>query len=99
MAMTKRFKVSFEVTAKLSSDVLEILEEDALLLCKQVDSGEIVPDGKQRELLTQFLTRGMDGVMSYIVRTTFRRAIKELPEEYNDRDSLRLSPATVREVR
>lgn len=77
MAMTKKFKVSFDVTAKMPSDVQAILEKDMLHLCKQVGSGAIVPDGKQKEMIVQFLTHGMEGVMAFVVRTSFREAIKD----------------------
>ena len=98
MAMTKKFKVSFDVTAKMASDVQEILEKDILHLCKQVGSGAIVPDGKQKEMIVQFLTYGMEGLMAFLVRTSFREAVKDFHEEYGDMDSFKLSPATVREV-
>lgn len=98
MAMTKKFKVSFDVTAKMSSDVQAILEKDMLHLCKQVGSGAIVPNGKQKEMIVQFLTNGMEGLMTFVVRTAFREAIKDMHEEYADKDSFKLSPATVREV-
>lgn len=98
MAMTKKFKVSFDVTAKMASDVQEILEKDILNLCKRVGSGAIVPDGKQKEMIVQFLTYGMEGLMAFLVRTSFREAVKDIHEEYADKDSFKLSPATVREV-
>ena len=98
MAMTKKFKVSFDVTAKMPSDVQAALEKDILHLCKQVGSGAIVPNGKQKEMIVQFLTYGMEGVMAFIVRSSFREAIKDMYEEYSDKDCFKLSPATVREV-
>lgn len=98
MAMTKKFKVSFDVTAKMSSDVQAILEKDMLHLCEQVGSGAIVPNGKQNEMIVQFLMYGMEGLMTFIVRTSLREAIKDMHEEYLDKDSFKLSPATVREV-
>lgn len=98
MAMTKKFKVSFDVTAKMSSDVQAILEKDMLHLCEQVGSGAIVPNGKQNEMIVQFLMYGMEGLMTFIVRTSLREAIKDMHEEYSDKDSFKLSPATVREV-
>ena len=98
MAITKKFKVSFDVTAKLPSDVQATLEKDMLHLCKQVGSGDIVPDGKQKEMIVQFLTHGMEGVMAFVVRASFREAIKDMHEEYSDKDCFKLSPATVREV-
>lgn len=98
MAITKKFKVSFDVTAKMPSDVQATLEKDTLHLCKQVGSGAIVPTGKQKEMIAQFMTHGMEGVMAFIVRSSFREAIKDMQEEYSDKDYFKLSPATVREV-
>ena len=98
MAITKKFKASFNITAKMTSDVQEILEKDMMHLCKQVGSGAIVPDGRQKEMIVQFLTYGMEGLMTFLVRTAFRDAIKDMHEEYADKDSFKLSPATVREV-
>lgn len=98
MAITKKFKVSFDVTAKMPSYVQAILEKEILHLCKQVGSGAIVPDGKQEEMIVQFLTHGMEGLMTFIVRTAFREAIKDMHEEYSDKDFFKLSHATVLEV-
>ena len=98
MAMTKKFKVSFDVTAKMASDVQAILEKDILHLCKQVGSGAIVPNGKQKEMLVQFLTNGMEGLMAFVVKQAMREGIKEMKEEYADGDCFKFSPATVREV-
>lgn len=98
MAMTKKFKVSFDVTSKMPSDVQAILEKDTLHLCKQVGSGAIVPNGKQKEMIVQFLTHGMEGVMAFVVKQALREGIKEMKEEYADGDCFKFSPATVREV-
>lgn len=98
MAMTKKFKVSFDVTAKMASDVQAILEKDILHLCKQVGSGAIVPHGKQKEMIVQFLTYGMEGVMAFVVKQALREGIKEMREEYADGGCFKFSPATVREV-
>lgn len=98
MAMTKKFKVSFDVTAVMPSDVQESIEADMIDLCKKVGSGEITPDGRQKELIVQFLTNGMEGTMSFVVRNSMREAIKEMHREYSDADCFKFSPATVREV-
>ena len=98
MAMTKKFKVSFDVTAVMPSDVESALFEDVKRLAKMVRDGDESVSHKQREMLVQFLTNGMEGLMTFIVRTSFREAIKEMHEEYSDKDCFKLSPATVREV-
>lgn len=98
MAMTKKFKVSFDVTAVMPSDIQAQIEAGMIKLCKQVGSGEVKPDGRQQEMIVQFLTYGMEGVMSFVVRNSMREAIKDMREEYADADCFKFSPATVREV-
>lgn len=97
MAMTKKFKVSFDVTAVLPSDVQEVLFEDMKRLCHMAKDGEKL-DGRQKEALVQFLTYGMEGLMAFIVKTSLREGIKEMHKEYTDADCFKFSPATVREV-
>lgn len=97
MAMTKKFKVSFDVTAVMPSDVQESVFEDIKRLCHMAQDGEEL-DGKQREALVQFLTYGMEGLMAFIVKTSLREGIKEMHSEYVDGDCFKFSPATVREV-
>lgn len=98
MAMTKKFKVSFDVTAVMPSDIEAALFEDVKRIAKMAREGDESVSHKQREMLVQFLTNGMEGVMTFLVRTSFREAIKDIHEEYADKDSFKLSPATVREV-
>lgn len=97
MAMTKKYKVSFDVTAVMPSDVQSEMEEALLTLCKQVGSGECTPDDRQKELIVQFLTHGMEGAMSFAVRNMLREGVKEMRQEFATED-FRFSPATVREV-
>lgn len=97
MAMTKKFKVSFDVTAVMPSDVEASLFEDVKKLCHKAQDGEKL-DGRQKEALVQFLTYGMEGLMSFIVKTSMREAIKEMRSEYADGSCFKFSPATVREV-
>lgn len=98
MAMTKKFKVSFDVTAVMPSDIQAQIEADMIKLCKQVGSGEVKPDGRQQEMIVQFLTHGVEGVMSFVVRNSMREAIKEMREDYADGDCFKFSPEIVREV-
>lgn len=98
MAITKKFKVSFDVTAVMPSDIEAALLEEVKRLAKMVRDGDESVSHKQREMLVQFLTNGMEGLMAFVVRTSFREAIKEMKEEYDDGDCFKFSPATVREV-
>lgn len=97
MAMTKKFKVSFDVTAIMPSDVEEKLFDDIKNLCHMAQEGEELT-GKQKECLVQFLTYGMEGLMAFIVKTSIREAVKDMRTEYADGDCFKFSPATVREV-
>ena len=92
MAMTKRAIVSFNFKAVLPTDREEFIIEGLRELAKGVNSGEIKPDGKQRHMLTLWLTEGMDSVIELLMRDNLRSMIKE----YSDAEFFSVSPATVR---
>lgn len=96
MAMTKRATVSFNLKAVLPTDQEEIIIEGLRELAKGVHSGEIKPDGKQRHMLTLWLTEGMDSVIEFVLRDSFRSMVKEAVQEYSDAEFFSVSPATVR---
>lgn len=96
MAMTKRAIVSFNLKAVLPTDKEEIIIGGLRELAKGVHSGEIKPDGKQRHMLTLWLTEGMDSVIEFVLRDSFRSMIKEAVQEYSDSEFFSVSPATVR---
>ena len=96
MAMTKRAIVSFNLKAVLPTDQEERIVDGLRELAKAVHSGEIKPDGKQRHLLTLWLTGGMDEVIEFVLRDSFRSMIKEAVQGYADAEFLSVSPATVR---
>lgn len=96
MAMTKRAIVSFNLKAVLPTDQEEIIIKGLRELAKGVHSGEINPDGKQRHMLTMWLTVGMDAVIEFILRANLRSMIKESIQEYSDSEFFSVSPATVR---
>ena len=96
MAMTKRAIVSFNLKAVLPTDQEEFIIKGLRELAKDVHSGEINPDGKQRHLLTMWLTEGMDAVIEFVLRDSFRSMIKEAAQEYSDAEFFSISPATVR---
>lgn len=95
MAMTKRAIVSFNLKAVLPTDKEEIIIGGLRELAKGVHSGEIKPDGKQRHMLTLWLTEGMDAVIEFMIRNSFRSIVKEALQEYSDAEFLSVSPATV----
>ena len=96
MAMTKRAIVSFNLKAVLPTDQEEFIIKGLRELANGVHSGEINPDGKQRHMLTLWLTEGMDAVIEFVLRDSFRSMIKEAAQEYSDAEFLSISPATVR---
>lgn len=96
MAMTKRAIVSFNLKAVLPTDQEELIIKGLRELAKGVHSGEINPDGKQRQMLTLWLTEGMDAVIEVVMRNSLRSMVKEAVQEYSDSEFLSASPATVR---
>lgn len=94
MAITKRFKVSFEVTAVITSEMEAHCTEVLIQLAKKAAAGENLSP-LDRELLVQTLTHGVEGAISFSAKHGMREFIrKELPEE-----GLKVSPATIREVK
>lgn len=96
MAMTKRAIVSFNLKAVLPTDQEEIIIDVLRELAKGVHSGEINPDGKQRHMLTLWLTVGMDAVLEFILRDNLRSMIKKDMQECSGSEFFSVSPATVR---
>lgn len=96
MAMTKRAIVSFNLKAVLPTDQEELIIKALRELAKVVHSGEINPDGKQRHMLTLWLTEGMDEVIEFVLRDNLRSMIKEAVQEYSEAEFFSVSPATVR---
>ena len=97
MAITKKFKVSFDVTLKLDSETEELMREKILDLAHRAGSGEEIAP-MDRELLVQALTHGPDGAAAFAVRQGIRNAVKEMFEDMSDKSLFKQSPATVREV-
>lgn len=94
MAITKRFKVSFEVTAVIDSEMEKGFTEELIHLAKKAAAGEKISP-RDRELLVQALTHGVEGAISFAAKQGMREFIRtELPE-----DGLKVSPATIREVK
>ncbi|ACF15703.1 Gp5.5-like host HNS inhibition [Yersinia phage Yepe2] len=94
MAITKRFKVSFEVTAVITSEMEKQCTDALIQLAKKAAAGENLSP-LDREFLVQALTHGVEGAISFSSKHGMREFIrKELPEA-----GLKISPATIREVK
>ena len=100
MAITKKFKVSFDVTVKLGSEeeaaVRELIRETAK---KIREAGPEYRNDFKREMLIHALTNGPDGAIEFLVRKGLRGAIKEMRDEMADKTGFKFSPATVRVVK
>ena len=98
MAITKKFKVSFDVTVKLGSVEEEQLKDTIQRIAKLAAAREDV-DHANKELLVQALTGGPDGAVAFIVRKSIRDGVKEMFEEIGGKRLFKASPATVRVVK
>ncbi|QHI00758.1 putative HNS binding protein [Escherichia phage vB_EcoP_PHB19] len=99
MAMTKKFKVSFDVTAVVTSEGEQNLRDCVMRVAKEVAAGEQVDDFK-KELLVQALTHGPDGLATFLIKQGLRSFVKDNYKDLSEseRKLMRFSPATVREV-
>lgn len=100
MAITKRFKVSFEVTAVINSESENNLNDVLVDIAKKAATGEELNPFK-RELLVQGLTYGPEGAATFCIKQALRNFIREGHSEMSstERKLVRFSPATIREVK
>ena len=97
MAITKRFKVSFEMTVKVDSETEVMIQERILDLARSVRDGEKV-SAQDKELLVQALTYGADGAVAFAVKQGVRNEIREMGIEHQG-EGIKFAPATIREVK
>lgn len=97
MAITKRFKVSFEMTVKVDSETEDMIKERILDLARSVRDGESV-SAQDKELLIQSLTHGADGAVAFAVKQGIRNEIREMGIEHHG-EGIKFAPATIREVK
>lgn len=98
MAITKKFKVSFDLTLKVGSEEEQQLAAKILEIAKAVGEGQDVPH-HTRELLVQALTGGPDAAAAFIVRSSIREGIKKMFDDLGDAHLFKVSPATVRVIK
>lgn len=98
MAITKKFKASFDFTFKLSTELEANLAEQVKELAKRASIGAKM-NGLEEHMLVQALTYGPDAVIETIIRAKLRESIKEMFEELGDTDLFKVSPTTVRVIR
>ena len=97
MAITKRFKVSFEMTVKVDSETEVMIQERILDLARSVRDGDKV-SAQDKELLVQALTYGADGAVAFAVKQGVRNEIREMGIEHHG-EGIKFAPATIREVK
>lgn len=100
MAMTKRFKVSFEVTTVIDSEGEQNLKDHILDIAQRVAAGEEVNPFKQ-EMLVQALTYGPEGLSEFIIKSGLRELVKDAHRELceDERRMMSFSPAEVEVIR
>lgn len=97
MAITKRFKVTFEVTSIIDSESEKNLSETVLRIAQMVSKGQKV-DNFKLGLLEAALTGGPDGAAAYCIRHGLRSMVKDAHDDlsFNEKKLMRFSPAIVR---
>lgn len=97
MAITKRFKVAFEVTSVIDSESEKDLSETVLRIAQMVSKGQKV-DNFKLGLLEAALTGGPDEAAAYCIRHALRSMVKEAHDDlsFNEKKLMRFSPAIVR---
>lgn len=97
MAITKRFKVTFEVTCVIDSESEKNLSETVLRVARMVAKGEKV-DNFKLGFLEAALSGGPDAAAAYCIRHGLRSMVKEAHDDlsFNEKKLMRFSPAIVR---
>lgn len=97
MAITKRFKVTFEVTSVIDSESEKNLSETVLRIAQMASKGQKV-DNFKLGLLEAALTGGPDEAAAYCIRHGLRSMVKEAHDDlsFNEKKLMRFSPAIVR---
>lgn len=96
MAITKRFKVTFEVTAVIDSENEEAMREHVLQIAKDINAGKDVEPFK-KQVLIHALTYGPDGAAAFTLKEGLRELVKDAHRNLcrTEREMLRFSPAKV----
>lgn len=100
MAMTKRFKVTFEVTSVINAESEQNLRDTVLRIARSVSKGEKVNPFKLG-LLEAALEGGPEAAAEFCIKSGLRSFIKEGHDELSSAEKklMRLSPATVRVIK
>lgn len=100
MAMTKRFKVTFEVTSVVDSESEQNLRDTVLHVARSVSKGDPVGHFKMG-LLEAALEGGPEAAAEFCFKSGLRSLVKEAHDELSSSEQklMRFSPATVRVIK
>lgn len=98
MAITKKFKVTFDMTAKIDTETEKDVADVVLDLAKAAHSGKQLT-GLERHLLIQALTHGADGFIAAMMTASIRGGVQKMFKDAGNSDLFRVSPATVRVIK
>ena len=96
MAITKHFKVTFEVTSVIDSESEKDLSKAVLRVARMVANGEKV-DNFNLGFLEAALNGGPDEAAAYCIRHGLHSMIKEAHDDlsFHEKKLMRFSPAIV----
>ena len=103
MSITKRYKVSFEVTHVISNDELKLLDERVLEAARVVTGKLSVEEspfnsyGFAKGLVLAALNGGQEAAAAYLVKSGMRKELRDT-FKYQYEYGFKYSPAFVREV-
>lgn len=100
MAMTKRFKVTFEVTTVVGSESEKNLRDTVLSIARSVTKGEKVSPFNLG-LLEAALEGGPEAAAEFCIKSGLRSFVKEGHDDLSkfEQKLMRFSPATVRAIK
>ena len=100
MAMTKRFKVTFEVTSVIDSESEHNLSDTVLRIARKVSAGGEV-DRFKLGLLEAALEGGPEAAAAFCIKVGLRSFIKDGHDELSSTEQklMRFSPARVEVIK
>lgn len=93
---TRKYNVSFEVSVTTSEQDESAIMSAMLELTRVVAANESVTD-TQREMLVQYMTSGVDGVIHYLMCDVMLEAVGKIKNKHED--SFEFSEVTIKEVK
>lgn len=97
MAMTKRFKVTFEVTAKLSTEEQKKFEQGLVETAKAIVEGRAVDPQQRAAVYAALYGAGVETAVELAYKVGIRELMRDAYNELSkcERKCVKFSPATV----